>query len=379
MISMDITGWGNTLREVQFGLGYHPDDFAFDAAEFLESHNEIKGNILNTSMAQGDVLIWKGAPKRKSYVDGRPRLFPAELLEQWEKTRKALSEDDVAAWKPLLDQYQISAIMIEPGASPLTYQRLMQSPNWFPFYDDGRIVMFGRADAPEPDLAFFKANRLDPDLRAFRTAHPVPGAERPPNPTTWIDQIFQNRTFSRLQSRTESARRWLDGAISDDPSSTASSAPLPEPSRCLLAIQDARTALTRSPDDWVAFRILNEAYRYLMVQEAAMLAGIPITPENRHRIRSVAPSLDHLMTRFQQRVTALNYAIQTTPPPKTLETRRELHSLNLELFQLYVSGNALDLARDRLQTVLETSQPEDFPPEVRAQLQQTVRSSSTSR
>ena len=48
-----------------------------------------------------------------------------------------------------------STIMIEAilGGSPETYRRLMQSPNWVPFYDDGRIVMFGRADAPEPDLA----------------------------------------------------------------------------------------------------------------------------------------------------------------------------------------------------------------------------------
>ena len=34
MVSLDITGWGNTLREVQFGLGYRPDDFALEAARF---------------------------------------------------------------------------------------------------------------------------------------------------------------------------------------------------------------------------------------------------------------------------------------------------------------------------------------------------------
>ena len=165
----------------------------------------------------------------------------------------------------------------------------MQSPNWVPFYDDGRIVMFGRADAPASDLAFFKANRLDPELRAFRTTHPVPGAERPPNPTSWIDDIFQNRTFSRLQSRTESARRWLEGPHADDPAATADAPPIPEPARCLLAIQEARTALAHSPDDWIAYRRLKDAYRFLMIQEAAMLAGIPITPENANRIRSVAP------------------------------------------------------------------------------------------
>jgi len=372
MVSLDITGWGNTLREVQFGLGFRPDDFAAEAAEFLESHNEIKGNILNTSMPQGDLLIWKGAPKRKSYVDGRSRFFPPELLDQWEKTRKALSEDDVAVWKPLLDQYQVSAIMIETGASPNTYKNLMRSPNWVPFYDDGRIVMFGRTDAPEPDLAFFKANRLDPELRAYKTNHPVPGAERPPNPTSWIDDVFQNRTLGRLVARTDSAGRWLDAAGPDDVVAPGNVAPLPEPARCLLAIQEARTALARSPDDWIAYRRLNDAYRYLMFQEAALLAGIPIAPENRDRIRSVTPRLDHLMTRFQQRVTALNYAIQTTPPPRSMEGRRELIALMLDLFQLYLSGNALDLARDRLQSVLELSKPDDLPPEARAQFQQQL-------
>ena len=249
MMWIDITGWENTLNVVQFGVGYRPDDFAIEAAEFLESHSEIKGNILNTSMPQGDVLIWKGAPKRKSYIDGRTQLFPADLLEKWEETRKALSTDDVDAWKPLLDQYQISAIMIEtgPGASPATYKRLMQSPNWVPFHDDGRIVMFGRADAPETDLAFFKANRLDPDLQAYRKNHTFPGSERPPNPSTMIDSIFQNRTYGRLQSRTESARRWLEPLDAEDPNQPAGAGPLPEPSRCLLAIQDARTALAPVP------------------------------------------------------------------------------------------------------------------------------------
>ena len=60
MIGIDITGWNNTLHEVQFGLGYNPDVFAFEAAEFLANSKEIQGNILNTSMPQGDALIWKG-------------------------------------------------------------------------------------------------------------------------------------------------------------------------------------------------------------------------------------------------------------------------------------------------------------------------------
>ena len=118
MMGKDITGWGNTLPDARFGLGYRPDDFILEAAEFLDSHNEIRGNVLNTATHQGDVLIWKAAPKRKTYVDGRSRLFPHSLLEQWRTTRKALAEDDIATWKPLLDQYKISVVMIEPVNAP---------------------------------------------------------------------------------------------------------------------------------------------------------------------------------------------------------------------------------------------------------------------
>ena len=96
---------------------------------------------------------------------------------------------------------------------------------------------------------------------------------------------------------------------------------MPEPAQCLLAIQEARIALSRSPDDWMAFRRLNDAYSYLMVQETAMLAGIPITPENRARIGMISPNTERLMNRFRQRVTALNFAIQTTPPPQSEDGR----------------------------------------------------------
>ena len=374
LVGLDITGWKNTLHEVQFGLGYNPDAFTFEAAEFLANNKEIQGRILNTSMAQGDALIWKGAPRVQTYVDSRPHFFPIELLLQLDETRTALIDDDVEKWKPLLDKYQISAVMIEVGVgqSPATYRRLIQSPNWVPFYDDGRIVMFGRADAPNPDLAFFKANRLDPDLQAYRLTRPVPGNERPPNATSMIDYIFQTRTLSRLNSRNQSARRWSNGAFAIDPASAPNAPPIPDPARCLLAIREARTALAKSPDDWVAYRILNEAYRNLMMQESAVLAGIPITPENADRIRSVPPRLENLINRFQQRVTALNFAIQTTPPADSPEARRDLLGLNIDLFQLYMGGNFLDLARDRLQLVLDTSQPDDFAAEVRAQFKKQL-------
>jgi tetratricopeptide (TPR) repeat protein len=366
MVSKDITGWRNSMPGLRFGVGYDVDDFPVEAAEFLEKHNEIQGNILNTSMSQGDILIWKASPKRKTFVDGRLIVFPQDLLQRWHQTRKALSEDDDTAWKPLLEKYGITVVMIDPVASPQTYRVLMVSSHWIPFYDDGRIVLFGRADAPASDLAFFKANRLDPDQIAYHKPHPVPAVEGPPAATSWIDEIFQNRTYNRTQRRNDSAQRWLAGG-----SVLGGSSGLPDPARCLLAIQDARIALSRSPDDWIAFRVLNEAYRFLTQQEAALLAGIPPTPENQPRISALSPSPDYLVNRFRQRITALNYAIQTSPPSQTKAARQALFNLNLELFQLYNAVSAADLGRDRLHAALEQAGTDDLvPPEIKAQLQQ---------
>ena len=77
--------------------------------------------------------------------------------------------------------------------------------------------------------------------------------------------------------------------------------------------------------------------------------------------------------RFKQRVTSLNYAILTTPPPKTPDARRELQALNMELFQLFLQAGYIDLARDRLQIFLDQIQPGDFPsPEAESQYRQQL-------
>src|SRR5262249_6782099 len=137
---------------------------------------------------------------------------------------------------------------------------------------------------------------------------------------------------------------------------------LPDPARCFLAIRHARLALSRKPDDSLAYRILSTAYRDLMFQEAAMLAGISL--DDRAAMNQMEPRPQLLMNRFRQRVTALNFAIQTTPPPRNVEERNVLFALNLELYQLYRSVNFFDLARDRLRAALATAST-DTPSGVR--------------
>jgi len=368
-VARALTGYGLSYGEAQFGFGFDPDEFEFEAASFLKDA-PFRGNVLNTTSSQGDALIWRATPERKTYVDSRPHLFPRALREQLRQTRLALSTDDEAVWKPFLDEYKIVAVMIQPSEARKTYRVLSQSPAWVPFYDNGAVALFGRADAPEADRAFFRANRLDAETLAYRRSKVVPTPERPPSPVSWMDTVFQTRPLTKPQPHTEAAQRWLSGpeADTDAPADVS----LPDPARCLVAIREARTALASKPDDPQAYRLLARAYTALTVQEFALLSGLTLNPQDLQRVAAASSRPDVLGTRFRERVTALNYAIQTTPPPKNPHDRRVLQSLNYDLHELFMAANYVDLARDRLKAVLEKSEPADFPAEFRTGLVQQL-------
>ncbi|MDG3003203.1 tetratricopeptide repeat protein [Paludisphaera mucosa] len=363
-VAVAITGYGKSKGDQRFGFGFDPDDFAFKAAEYLAAHDDIKGNVFNWNSAQGDAVVWKAGPTRKSFVDNRANLFPNALLEQHRTLLNALRDDDPAIWKPLFDEHKISTVMIDADSARNTYRRLFQSPNWIPFYDDGQVVMFGRSDAAEPDVATFRANRLDPELRAYKIVAPTPAADRPPTPVDFIDDFLQSRSLTPPRSQTNAARRWLGGGLSAD----GSPAP-PDPARCLLAIREARSALAQNPDDYTAYRLLSVAYRALAQQEAAVLSGIALTPENRERIAAIKPGGTLMSERLRQLVTALNYAVQTSPPPHTQAERQELMSVQYELYDAFLQLGFVDLAREQLRALLATAKPGDLASEPRLQYQ----------
>ena len=82
------------------------------------------------------------------------------------------------------------------------------------------------------------------------------------------------------------------------------------------------------------------------------------------------PAPDRLQNRFRQRVAALNFAIQTTPPPETTEGREDLFNLHIQLFELYMPANFIDLARDQLKAALALNPSEkSVPLEAKIQMQ----------
>jgi tetratricopeptide (TPR) repeat protein len=366
-VTMALTGWGKSPADPIFGFGYNKGALAFNMAEFLRTA-KIQGRVLNTTREQGDALNWRAYPDRQTFIDSRNHLFSPALLERLQATRKALSTDDVAGWKPLLDEFQISAVIIDEQSSPRTLARLLQSPNWIPFYDDGSVYLFGRADAPAADLAFFRAHRLHADTLAFHSTRAVPPPENTPVPATWLDRIYRNRSLRDPDPHTAAALHWLQSQGVDDRSECGR---LPDPAHCLMAIGEARIALANRSDDTRPYRVLSEAYRILMLEESALLEGVKLSPENVGTILQAEPRTNLLITRFRQRATALNAAILTTPPPVTEQDRQQLFTLNFQLFQLYLSVNYFDLARDRLQALL-ANLPQKLNPEMVSGLSQQL-------
>jgi hypothetical protein len=354
-IASGVTGWHGQVGDPQFGFGFNPDDFPFESAEAIRNA-PIEGGILNTSLPQGDAIAWKAASKRKAYVDSRTHLYPPSVFDDLRELRTDLKNDDLAKWQPVLDRLKISAVMIQPkigngqDLAKNTYAKLMGSPNWVPFYDDGTVVIFGRVDpkANPADVAYFRANRLDADELVYKRPKLVAPWQRTPTPTELIDTVFQNRLLNRPQPHTAASLNWLEPA-----NMPAGQLYLPDPAHCLMAIREARAALSAKPDDSIAFQILYIAYQRLMAQESALIQGIALTQENIAKISQVTPLNRVLVNRQRQLMTALNFRLQTLTPARTPDEQANKANINYALAQLYLQSGFLDLARDRLSLIAD--------------------------
>lgn len=361
-----MTGYGNQYLEPAFGFGYDPDEFAFEAADFLKTA-PLRGEVYNLKLGQGDALNWRAYPLRKPFLDTRRLADNGPLLDELETVGKALAQGDSRVWKPILDERGVTVVMVEPRVSesnrPSVSQALSADPDWIAFYDDGDTLMFGRADddAPAEDLAFFRANRLSAEVLAFRVDRPVRTYNRPPSPVGMLDRVFQARALAATQPRVKAAQRWLQREQITDPDGSLG----PSIAACFLAIQEARNALSSKPDDTDAYYILSLAYRRLGDLEYRLLmeanGGTPPAGD-------VPPTL---RVRLQQRMTALNYAIQTAPkPPKTEYARETLRNMYFELAGLYQGQGYLDLARDALAEAIKLTPSDDLEPAAQESLDQ---------
>jgi hypothetical protein len=368
-----ITGYGLPLASPTFGLGFDPDRFAFESASFLQTA-ELKGQVFNWNASQGDAMLWKAFPARKTYIDNRRNLFGEQLFAEREKLRVALRDDDKETWKPILDKYGITTVMVQAmntfteREARQTLSRLSTSPNWIQFYDDGSVAIYGRADAQGEDLAFFKSRILDADRIAYRQEERMPEFDRPPAFTSALDQVIASKSMALVQPHSQAALRWLiPSGVTTDPATPR----IPTPAQAIAAVREARRAIAVKPDQSQGYRILADAYRSLHLQELALMAGIALTPENVQQIASLQAGPNPLGLRFRQRVAALHFAIETTSRnPSVNEERIYLASMHAEMAQLMLLANFVDLARDHLRSSLDLDPEAATAAERRAQLAQ---------
>jgi tetratricopeptide (TPR) repeat protein len=367
LVVKGLTGYGTAGEAIPLGLGVNPDDFPFEAADYLKTA-PFRGNVLNLDLAEGDALIWRAWPEnpatwaqnpgRRTFIDSRRHLFPDSLRAELRELRRALAEDDATVWVQALDRYQVSAVLLSIARHPGVYGGLQRSPNWIEFYDDGTSVLFGRVDEGSPgfealkaDQGFFRQNPLNADALVYKRRINVPSVSQTPTPVSWLDSFFRTRALTTTQPHVKAADRWLHFRWGDSTSP-------PDPAHCLMAIREARTALAHNPDDTDAFRILNLAYFFLSTREQALVQGAGADPT------PIA------LFRYRQRAAALNSAIRTTPPPTNEAARHELGSLHMQLAEMYRSLNYLDLERDQLELGSDFIRGDDFPAAERERLAQ---------
>ncbi|WP_158633423.1 tetratricopeptide repeat protein [Tautonia sociabilis] len=348
---LGLTGYGKRYGEPPFGFGMEADRFAFEAADFLREA-PIEGRVMNLRLSLGDAINWRTYPIRQSFVDSRLPSSAAHLLTEYDTVRNALVDGEDQAWREILDRYGVSVLMVDvPGVgalnSPLT-DALDASRDWQAFYDDGLVLLYGRLDestaVSQADREYFLSQGLDAEAIAFGRGNPPRPWDRPPQPTDFLDRFSNTRALAPVQPHVLAARRWLDRGSR----AAGGAGAVPGIASCLLAIQEARDALSVRPDDPDAFFVLALAYRSLGQQEAELLAeaGDPDLLAGR-----LTPPIN---LRQQQRITALNAFLRTAPrPAASPEARVALRGAHLELAGLYETAGFLDLTRDQLGAALD--------------------------
>ena len=362
VMAKTLTGFNYTEGRATFGFGFEPSEFDFEAGDYLKAA-KFKGEVFNLSDSLGDALIWRAYPTRKTFTDTRRGVFGTDLRRDLVAFRAAFAadqsaraknegsvvfalKDDPAQWRPILDKYNATTVLLFWDRDFLVYGAMLTSKNWVLLYDDGRAVLFGRKDAPADVLAEFEKEKLDAQDIVYHRPDRVPFPDRPPTTVTFIDRIIQNRSLARRQPHVNASDHWLAAGANDK------NRGLPDAAHCIMAIREARKAIHYNPDESDAYRMLDLAYELLTENEMAAF-----------RVKNQAIPGDYLAFRARARITALNYAIQTTPPPTNADSKITLAKSYQRLAALHRGMRDLDLERDALAAEQDLLPSGDFPDE----------------
>ena len=119
------------------------DEFPVEAADFILA-SRLGGNMYN-AYNWGGYLIWRLAPERKVFADGRG--INSDIHWQERVISLAFEQPAQFAWKPLLDRYGVGYVVIPPeegGYRLPLYERLARDPDWVTVFSKGNAAVFAR-------------------------------------------------------------------------------------------------------------------------------------------------------------------------------------------------------------------------------------------
>lgn len=157
----------------QFGLGMSLIDAPIGAADFVERH-DITGRMFN-DLQSGGYLIWRGAPARPVFIDGRLEVYDEGFFARY---RRALSVP--ASFDSLAEEYAFDYIILfhawENRWPLISY--LTNSEDWALAYVDATGVVFIRNRVENTPLARMVAPELARQLGHDGAAAPAQAAPR---------------------------------------------------------------------------------------------------------------------------------------------------------------------------------------------------------
>jgi hypothetical protein len=126
-------------------LGFFTDDTPVAVGEYLRTHDPPPSGLMLNDQNWGGYLEWAAWPRHQVFLDGRIELHPPRV---WFDYLDVVFPG--AHWRSLLDQYDISYLVLSKDEHPDLVTDLRRSPDWRLDYEDDQAVVFSRAALRAP-------------------------------------------------------------------------------------------------------------------------------------------------------------------------------------------------------------------------------------
>jgi hypothetical protein len=124
-------------------LGVFSDDTPVGAGEYLRSHDPPSAGLMFNDQNWGGYLEYAAWPRHQVFLDGRFELHPAQV---WFDYLDVVFPS--ARWPALLDQYNISYLVLSKDEHADLVTEVRQTSGWRLDYEDDQAVVFSRVPLP---------------------------------------------------------------------------------------------------------------------------------------------------------------------------------------------------------------------------------------